>query len=68
MPISQRIKKRGLRERRRINQMQVTSNRMAIVMVKEISGVTDFSGIEIGLAFAEMPKRIIPAKTPSRRT
>jgi hypothetical protein len=40
---------------------------MAIAMVKEISSVTDFSGIEIGLALAGTPERIIPAKTPNRR-
>jgi hypothetical protein len=51
------MKKRGFCDRRSTNQMQTTSNRMAQLIKKVISGVTGFSGNSMGSAFAETTER-----------
>jgi hypothetical protein len=68
MPISQRMKKLGLRERRRTKLMHITSNKMAKAVKKKISGMMDFLASGIGLAIAGMARKIIPAKTTKRQT
>jgi hypothetical protein len=47
--------------------MQITSNKIANTMTKEISGVMDFPGSSIGSALAEITERINPTKIPNRR-
>jgi hypothetical protein len=68
MPISQRMKKLGLRERRRTKLMHITSNKMAKAVKKKISGMMEFLASGIGLGIAGMAREIIPAETTKRQT
>jgi hypothetical protein len=61
------MKKRGLRKRRSKNKMHVASKRIEKLMRKVISGVSGFSGMEIGLACEENGQRNKAVNTPSPR-
>jgi hypothetical protein len=62
------MKKRGLRKRRSRSKMHVASRRIEKLMRKVISGVTGFSGMEIGLACKENGQRNSTAKNPNCRS